>query len=80
MGKPLWMLLLGLTVLPLATLQWAGATDGKTGAGTITANNALFLDGNQGDDWPGYGRTFGEQHFSPLSQINDRDVGRLKLA
>jgi quinohemoprotein ethanol dehydrogenase len=80
MGKPLWMLLLGLVVLPLTTLQWAGATDGKMGGGTITANNALFLDGNEGDDWPGYGRTFGEQHFSPLSQINDRDVGRLKLA
>ena len=80
MGKRLWMLLLGLMAMPFAAWQWAGAADGNGSAGTIAANNALFIDGNQGDDWPGYGRTFGEQHFSPLTQINDRNVARLNLA
>lgn len=32
------------------------------------------------DNWLGYGRTWDEQRFSPLDQVNDRTVGRLKLA
>jgi PQQ-dependent dehydrogenase (methanol/ethanol family) len=32
------------------------------------------------DNWLGYGRTFAEDRYSPLEQINDRTVGRLKLA
>lgn len=32
------------------------------------------------DNWTGYGRTAGEQHFSPLTDINDGNVGRLGLA
>jgi quinohemoprotein ethanol dehydrogenase len=31
-------------------------------------------------DWLTYGRTYGEQRFSPLKQINDSNVGQLKLA
>ena len=75
MGKRWWMILLGLAALPLAAWQMAGAA----GENAIAANNALFIDGNQGDDWPGYGRTFGEQHFSPLTEINPGTVGRLNL-
>jgi len=76
MGKRLSMMLLALAALPLAAWQWAGAANQDA----IAANNALFIDGNQGDDWPAYGRTFGEQHFSPLTQINDKTIGRLNLA
>jgi quinohemoprotein ethanol dehydrogenase len=43
-------------------------------------STARYLDGSEGRDWPGYGRTFGEQHYSPLSQINQADVHRLGLA
>lgn len=32
-----------------------------------------------GDDWPGYGGA-GENHYSPLADINDSNVGRLGLA
>jgi quinohemoprotein ethanol dehydrogenase len=39
-----------------------------------------YLDSSSGEDWPGFGRTFGEQHFSPLTQIGARDVSRLGLA
>lgn len=44
------------------------------------ASEAMLLDSSEGGNWPGYGRTFGEQHFSPLAQINDRNVSRLGLA
>src|ERR1700753_3466242 len=73
MGKRIAMLLAGALALGLTGYAAVGA--GKNpGAEAIAANNALFLDGNQGDDWPAYGRTFGEQHFSPLTQINDQTV------
>jgi quinohemoprotein ethanol dehydrogenase len=36
--------------------------------------------GVNGRDWPGYGRTGDQQHFSPLAQINQDNVGRLGLA
>jgi len=39
-----------------------------------------YLDGSDGSDWPGYGRTFGEQHYSPLAQIDRANVRRLGLA
>jgi quinohemoprotein ethanol dehydrogenase len=41
---------------------------------------ARLRDGSDGKDWPGYGRTFGEQHYSPLNEINANDVSRLELA
>lgn len=47
-------------------------------AGPLAAE--LYQDNSGGDDWPGYGRTYGEQHFSPLADINRENVGRLKLA
>jgi len=39
-----------------------------------------YLDNSDGRDWPGYGRTFGQQHYSPLTQINELNVGKLGLA
>ena len=39
-----------------------------------------YADGSPGDDWPGFGRTYGEQHYSPLDQISAATVGRLGLA
>jgi quinohemoprotein ethanol dehydrogenase len=35
--------------------------------------------GSDGDDWPGYGRTLGQQHFSPLTAIDRGNVHRLGL-
>ena len=46
----------------------------------IASSDAQLLDTSDGSDWPGYGRTFGEQHFSPLREINDGNVGKLGLA
>jgi quinohemoprotein ethanol dehydrogenase len=43
-------------------------------------STARYLDTSEGKDWPGYGRTFGELHYSPLSEINPDSVRKLGLA
>ena len=52
-----------------AAAAWAG-----------TAQIDPFLDDSNADHWPSYGRTYGEQHYSPLTQINGSNVGELGLA
>src|ERR1700751_4319351 len=44
------------------------------------AANAILVDTSNGDNWAGDGRTFGKQHFSPLTQINDKSIKTLGLA
>lgn len=46
----------------------------------MAAQLAQLADDSSGVDWPATGRTYGEQHFSPLDQINDRNVNQLGLA
>ncbi len=41
---------------------------------------ARLRDGSNGSDWAAPGRTYGEQHFSPLTQISAANVTRLGLA
>lgn len=49
-------------------------------AGSSVDSKAM-LTGQAGEgDWPAYGRTYDESHFSPLSTINSKNVGKLKLA
>lgn len=48
--------------------------------GAATSPEAQYVDAASGTDWPGFGRTYGEQHFSPLTQIDSSNVGRLGLA
>jgi quinohemoprotein ethanol dehydrogenase len=43
-------------------------------------DNAVLADEKGGTDWPEYGRTFSEQRFSPLDQINRQTVPKLGLA
>lgn len=43
------------------------------------SDNGQLRDGSDGRDWPAPGRTFGEQHFSPLTQINRANIGKLGL-
>lgn len=75
------------TVIASLMLAGCGGTpDGPdhdatvTKAGSSTASDALLDDSNSGDDWAGFGRTYGEQHFSPLNQLNTRNIGKLGLA
>lgn len=64
-----------LAIGTLVTLAACHATAEKP-----SGPDARLLDGSTGDDWPAYGRTYGEQHFSPLTQINRDTVAGLKLA
>ena len=41
---------------------------------------ALINAAGNTEEWITYGRDYAETHFSPLTQINDQNVGRLKLA
>lgn len=45
----------------------------------VTASRLEHADDEPGN-WMSYGRTYREQHFSPLKHINDANVSRLKLA
>ncbi|MDG2003949.1 MAG: PQQ-dependent dehydrogenase, methanol/ethanol family [Novosphingobium sp.] len=44
------------------------------------ASQARYIDGNDGKDWPGPGRTYGERHYSPLTEIDADNVAKLGLA
>ena len=71
MRRLTWLVGAGLGMLVAATGPSMSHADSST---------ARYLDPSNGRDWPGYGRTFGEQHYSPLEQINLTTIGRLGLA
>ena len=48
-------------------------------AGNVTQERALKPDENH-KNWLLYGRDFGQQHYSPLKQINSKNVSDLGLA
>ena len=52
---------------------------GAAGPANVDQARLLAADRDPGQ-WMSVGRTFDEQRFSPLAQINDRTVGRLGLA
>ena len=67
-------------VLPrLAALVLALAL-GACGLAGAGGSQALLSDTANGDDWPGYGRTFDSTHYSPLDEINPGTVAKLGLA
>ncbi len=43
-------------------------------------DNAALSNDQDGTNWPAFGRTFGEGHYSPLTQVNTDTVKRLGLA
>ncbi|WP_170228288.1 PQQ-dependent dehydrogenase, methanol/ethanol family [Denitratisoma oestradiolicum] len=54
------------------------AYGGFSRAATVVDNELLAREPS-GANWAGYGRTFDEQRYSPLTQINEHNVGRLGL-
>jgi quinohemoprotein ethanol dehydrogenase len=66
--------LLGAGVFGAAVV--AGATDPASPG----VDNAALADETDGSNWPAYGRSFSESHYSPLNQINTDSIGRLGLA
>ncbi len=47
---------------------------------SLTAAEKMFTDNNDGRNWPSYGRTYSEDHYTPLEQVNKANVGDLGLA
>ena len=68
-------LLLGLVA---AAFLLGSAHDDAHGRASPT--DAALQDSSGGGDWPAYGRTYGEQHYSPLTDVNAGNVSRLGLA
>ena len=64
--------------IPVALLALSAAVAAGTTQAAI--DNAALSNEQDGNDWPAYGRTFSEAHFSPLSQIDAANVSRLGLA
>src|ERR1700712_1147326 len=52
---------------------------GVAGAGYGVEPASRLNDDSSGADWANYGRTFGQQHFSPLEDVNAQSVKRLNL-
>jgi quinohemoprotein ethanol dehydrogenase len=68
----------------LALLAAAGIASAALGAGlgpgAADVDGASIVHANRHPgEWLTYGRTYSEQRYSPLTQINDRNVGRLGL-
>lgn len=68
-------------LLPLAACN-IKSDGGSAGGGTVASTgvtDALIAQVPEGE-WLSYGRDYGEQRFSPLTQVNDANVGQLGLA
>ncbi|MGP0076752.1 MAG: hypothetical protein ACLPWF_32975 [Bryobacteraceae bacterium] len=46
----------------------------------VVTSDELLNAGGYGTEWLTYGHDYAETHFSPLNQINTKNVKRLKLA
>jgi len=65
-------------LLPIFALLLAGCSHRTTPA-SVDAARILHADRDPGN-WLTHGRTYSEQRFSPLHQIDDKNVNRLGLA
>lgn len=63
----------GAALLLAAPLAWAG------GPAAVDAQRLTAADSEPGN-WMSTGRTYGEQRYSPLEQVNEQNVGQLGLA
>jgi PQQ-dependent dehydrogenase (methanol/ethanol family) len=68
-----------LRTFALAAALALAACHAAPEAGNVTEARLLATEDN-GDDWLSHGRTYAEQRFSPLTDINDANVGQLSLA
>ncbi|HZP16793.1 MAG TPA: PQQ-binding-like beta-propeller repeat protein, partial [Terriglobales bacterium] len=77
------LLISGLMVLGGLALSrdFAAATRRGAAAGAADVNSARLVDADRdAANWLTHGRTYSEQRFSPLKQINDQNVSQLGLA
>lgn len=75
--------LLALALAACAAYRMHAASGGQAATpqrvADVNASRLLNAD-REPQNWLTYGRTYSEQRFSPLKQINDRNVSRLGLA
>jgi quinohemoprotein ethanol dehydrogenase len=76
-------LAIGLALISSAGCPSKNGTGERSGTGfspaSVDETRMLRADQEPGN-WMSHGRTYSEQRFSPLKQINDQDVGQLGLA
>ena len=46
---------------------------------SVAIDDAALADESRGDDWLAFGRTYSEQRFSPLTQVDTSNVANLKV-
>jgi quinohemoprotein ethanol dehydrogenase len=68
---------LAATLFSLSAL--AGCSGGTAGKNAAVDDARLLAGDADGANWLSYGRTYDEQRFSPLTQVNDANVGDLGL-
>jgi len=68
-----------LTVISGACNQGRVASEKQVKPADVNESRIMDADREPGN-WMTYGRTYAEQHFSPLNQINDHNVSQLGLA
>jgi len=79
---------ISIFAITLALVGAAGCRSGSNSPATaqesatpanVDTSRLVHADNDPGN-WMSYGRTYSEQRFSPLKQINDQNVGQLALA
>lgn len=78
--KMLRYLTLGVTFLSIVGCRPNTGSGGKTVSPANVDEQRLLHADQEPGNWMSYGRTYNEQRFSPLRQINDQNVGQLGLA
>ena len=71
---------LPLVTLPVVSLALLAACSGSAPSEPADGVNTARIIKADNADWLSYGRTYDEQRFSPLDQINAGNVGQLGLA
>ena len=77
-GKSARLAALALVISSLSATGCSGEDENRSAS--AAADHGQLLDSSDGADWPAFGRTYGEQHYSPLTEINDGNIGQLGLA
>ena len=70
-----------ITLISLLAVGLFSALSTTAQAQTANVNQARMLKADQdAGNWMSWGRTYSEQRFSPLTQINDKNINQLGLA
>jgi glucose dehydrogenase len=63
----------------LTAVPWLCLALSACGSASRTIDDNALADEASAEDWLAYGRTYSEQRFSPLTQIDTANVANLKV-